>query len=36
MHGVSEKTIYNWRDLALKTYDDDEAEALRRLADGHP
>jgi hypothetical protein len=30
LHGVTEKTVYNWRDLAL-TYDDPEAEGLRRL-----
>lgn len=36
MHFVSRATIYNWRDLVLKTYDDPEAEGLRRLAEGHP
>lgn len=30
IHGCSEKTIYNWRDLALG-YDEPEAEALQRL-----
>ncbi len=31
MFGVSRRTVYNWRDLAL-TYDEPEAEGLRRLA----
>jgi transposase-like protein len=31
LHGVSVRTVYRWRDLALG-YDDPEAEGLRRLA----
>jgi transposase-like protein len=31
LHGVTVRTIYRWRDLALG-YDDPEAEGLRRLA----
>jgi hypothetical protein len=33
MFGVSRRTAYYWRDRAL-TYDDPEAEGLRRLAGG--
>lgn len=33
MHGVTKKTIYNWRDLVLRQYDEPEAEGLRRMAE---
>lgn len=33
MHGTTFKTIYNWRDLVLNTYDDPEAVGLKRFSE---